>query len=75
MIRFGQINNLPQIPEGSNAFFVTGFGPQSAFLPAETWLTVYRPLDILKLRGYPMGCWGQRLSMHLDHQNAESKFM
>ena len=55
MIRFGQINNLPQIPEGSNAFFVTGFGPQSAFLSDGTWLTVYRPLDIQKLFEDPMG--------------------
>ena len=29
----------------------------------ETWLTVYRPLDILKLFGGPTGCLGQRLSM------------
>ena len=29
----------------------------------ETWLTVQRPLDILKLLGDFMGCRTQRLSM------------
>jgi hypothetical protein len=28
-----------------------------------TWLTVYRPLDILKLLGDLMGCLAQRLSV------------
>ena len=42
-----------------------------------TWLTVCRPLDILKLFEGPMGCLGQRLSMveALGNEDLNENFM
>ena len=34
----------------------------------ETWLTVYRALDILKQFGGSKGRFGQRLSMHMQRK-------